>query len=554
MEREIRKRKKRAFVWILVVALLCNHLVPMRVQAVEYNNKEGDSAQITDGQILVAGDTIVADAQTSGVLMVDYFDWGDEGSVLDSIEVTSDEPHKVVGYTGTALPQDRFGCWMVSNVYTTGGYVASVTLTAVKICMITYELDGGSIDSNENPSTYLPGVDIIKFADAVKAGHTFEGWYSDENFENKVESISGTETGDVILYAKFTPNTYAIKYELDGGKNAVENPSGYTYGIGVEKLGEAEKEGHTFDGWYSDADFTKQVTSISSETKEDITLYAKFTPNIYAIKYELDGGINVEVNPEYYTYGTGVEVLGEAVKAGYTFEGWYSDENFENKVTLISGTETGDIILYAKFTPNTYAIKYELDGGTNAVENPSGYTYGIGVETLGEAEKEGYTFDGWYSDADFMKQVTSISSEKKEDITLYAKFTVNSYAIKYELDGGTNADSNPEKYTFGVGIKSFAPASKEGYIFEGWYDALTHKKIDCIDINQTGDITLYVKWTAIEDDSEIVIKESGIVSLKAGNAYTLGDGFWKIQGDDTVYTGGITFYVANDAEFEFIKR
>ena len=367
---------------------------------------------------------------------------------------------------------------------------------------ITYELDGGT-NGEGNPDTYTYGTGVSEFANATKPSHTFKGWYSDSTFTTKVTSISENQTGAVTLYAKFEANKYNITYELDGGTNGVGNPDTYTYGIGVPNLAAASKTGYTFEGWYEDEHFTgEKVTSISTTRDEDVTLYAKFSVASYDITYELNGGTNGEGNPAKYTYGVGVSSFADAGKEGYSFEGWYSDSTFATKVTGISATQTGNITLYAKFEANSYGITYDLDGGTNAKENPKSYTYGIGVTRFADAGKEGYAFLGWYSDADFTTPITSISERQIGRVTLYAKYA-KKYAITYELDGGTNAKENPESYVVGTGVSSFADASKEGYTFDGWYsDSTFTTKVTGISATQTGDITLYAKFTVKEEVEE----------------------------------------------------
>ena len=333
------------------------------------------------------------------------------------------------------------------------------------------------------------------FADASKAGYTFDGWYSDAAFTTRVTEISATDMGNKTLYAKFTSNSYTITYVLDGGNNATTNPTGYTYGTGVAGFADASKTGYTFDGWYSDAAFTTRVTEISATDMGNKTLYAKFTSNSYTITYELDGGTNDTSNPTGYTYGTGVTGFADASKAGYTFDGWYSDAAFTTRVTEISATDMGNKTLYAKFTSNSYTITYELDGGTNDTSNPTGYTYGTGV-MLADASKTGYTFDGWYSDAAFTTRVTEISATDMGNKTLYAKFTSNSYTITYVLDGGNNATTNPTGYTYGTGVAGFADASKTGYTFDGWYsDAAFTTRVTGISATDMGNKTLYAKFT-----------------------------------------------------------
>ena len=155
--------------------------------------------------------------------------------------------------------------------------------------------------------------------------------------------------------------------------------------------------------------------------------------------------------------------------------------------------------MYAKFTANRYNISYELNGGTNDAANPTDYTYGTGVAEGGfkAPVKEGHTFGGWYSDAGFTTKVTSISTTQTGDVKLYAKFTASSYRIRYELDGGSNATTNPTDYTYGVGVAGFADASKTGYTFDGWYsDAAFTTRVTSISAAATGNMTLYAKFTA----------------------------------------------------------
>lgn len=114
---------------------------------------------------------------------------------------------------------------------------------------IMYDANGGSRPT-ENPSYYFPKEGVASFADSVREGYTFEGWYLDRNFResSRVTSIKGDKYGNVVLYAKWKANEYKISYELDGGKNNISNPSVFTYGVGVSDFKAPIKEGATFDG------------------------------------------------------------------------------------------------------------------------------------------------------------------------------------------------------------------------------------------------------------------------------------------------------------------
>ena len=176
-----------------------------------------------------------------------------------------------------------------------------------------------------------------------------------------------------------------------------------------------------------------------------------------------------------------------------------SDDGFKEwKVTSVD--KTGGVAYIIQLTAVEYpvsSISYQLNGGSNSDANPSEYHEGVGVPNLENANKEGYNFDGWYSDAAFTTKVTSIAPDSVGDVVLYAKFSPKQYNINYSLNGGSNDQGNPQKYTVGTGVTELADAQKAGYTFEGWYtspDFKENSKITSISSTQTGNVTLYAKF------------------------------------------------------------
>ena len=143
----------------------------------------------------------------------------------------------------------------------------------------------------------------------------------------------------------------------------------------------------------------------------------------YIITYvNVDGATNE--NPASYNVETETITLKDPVKPGYTFGGWYRTEDFTgNAVTEIVQGSTGNITFYAKWELESYTITYELDGGTNAPENPAGYNVETETITLKDPVKTGYTFAGWYT-AD-NSPVTKIKNGSTGNIILYAKWVTD---------------------------------------------------------------------------------------------------------------------------------
>ena len=157
----------------------------------------------------------------------------------------------------------------------------------------------------------------------------------------------------------------------------------------------------------------------------------------YTITYvNVDGATNE--NPASYNVETETITLKDPAKAGYTFGGWYKDGEFTTQVTEIIQGTTGNITLYAKWEPVSYTITYELDGGTNASENPAGYNVETETITLKDPAKAGYTFEGWYKDGEFTTQVTEIIQGSTGNITLYAKWELKNLVPEtLKVEGGS---------------------------------------------------------------------------------------------------------------------
>ena len=132
---------------------------------------------------------------------------------------------------------------------------------------ITYLLNGGT-NHPDNPSSFSRNGGKIILEDATKFGHTFLGWYLDDEL---VVSIDSTIDRNITLYAKFEITEYKITYELDGGTNHQDNPSSYTI-LDDVVFRSAIKEDFHFKEWQNEAG--DKVEGISVGTSGDLKLKA----------------------------------------------------------------------------------------------------------------------------------------------------------------------------------------------------------------------------------------------------------------------------------------
>ncbi len=302
-----------------------------------------------------------------------------------------------------------------------------------------------------------------------------------------IKYIDGETIKDVRIGGDKTVKLYRT-YEIDyHDEYGADLPEEYTILSDTIALSAPSRKGYTFEGWFEDAAYTKPIEKIEKGSEGDRDVYAKWSVIDYTITYHLDGGTNGE-NPESYTVEDRV-VLQKAEKAGYTFEGWYEDDAFTKRASFENAT--GDKQLYAKWKLSGYPINYHLNGGENSSENPLSYTVDDAIE-FKQAEKRGYTFEGWFEDEACTKQIERIEKGSEGEIDLYAKWEIVTYNIEYVSDGGTGAE-NPASYTVEDKIELANPTKKDNY-FLGWYKDEEHKELVTELENMTGNLKLYAWW------------------------------------------------------------
>ena len=281
----------------------------------------------------------------------------------------------------------------------------------------------------ESANPDIATVDENGVISAVKAGKA-------TIIARAIDVNDATQHKDYVFTIEVIEADFAINYVLNDGVNNPDNPAGYNILTLPLEILAPTREAYRFLGWYDNAEFNGDpITEIAAGTTGDVTLYAKWELVIYSIVYELNGGTNAETNPDTYNIENLPLTLADPTKAGYTFLGWY---NGENKVETIAKGSTGEVTVTAKwYNPNAeLTLNCELNGGTLPEGAVIKFISKDGLATLPTPEKVGYTFKGWYADAECTQLVTSIEAGLSENPTVYAAWQINTYKITYETNGG----------------------------------------------------------------------------------------------------------------------
>lgn len=331
-------------------------------------------------------------------------------------------------------------------------------------------------------------------------------------------TIHGVEGSCVESYASdygipFQKLVYKIAFNKNssaatGTMSQQSADYGYTLKLNNNKFKRAD---YNFVGWntkqegsgtnYTDGEIVKNLASHKDET---VTLYAQWKIITYDIIYNLDGGTNKSSNPSTYTHATKTFKLKNPTKTGYTFGGWYSDKKMTKKVTQIDKGTRGDKMLYAKWIPNKYTIKFNGNRATSGkMSNMKNRKYGTSYKlSANKFKRTGYTFKGWTTKKNGQgnyygnkSKVMNLTATNGKIINLYAQWTPVTYKIKYQLRGGYNSYSNPTSYNITSKTFTLKAPSRYGYTFKGWYrDSKCTQKVTKIKKGSTGNITLYAKW------------------------------------------------------------
>jgi len=190
----------------------------------------------------------------------------------------------------------------------------------------------------------------------------------------------------------------------------------------------------------------------------DVTeLTVQWTAPTYTVTLHANGGTINNGNVTEYTYGVGATLPTDVTRTGYTFKGWYYNENLTGSpVTAIGDTETGNKEYWAKWEINQYTVTVKPENGEADITITQ--DYGTPITAPADPTREGYTFIGWDREIP--------TTMPAEDMTVTAQWEINQYTITFDTNGGS--EIAPITQDYGTNITAPADPIREGYTFIGW--------------------------------------------------------------------------------------
>ncbi len=320
-------------------------------------------------------------------------------------------------------------------------------------------------------------------ADPVKQGYVFDGWYKDGDYHTKAEtltampSFSGSSKG-MTLYAKWRPaedTKYTVQHyqeQLGGGyvNTASEELKGTTESEAAVQLKDAP-------GFHVKSAEKKTIAPDGSTV---VKVY--YDRNEYTVMFNLDNGTENVV--QTYKHGADLHAPTPS-RSGYTFAGWNS------KLPEIV-TENAEYA--AQWTANDNAVTFVTNGGTDV----AGQTVKTDAKITEPSDptRTGYTFGDWYTDQSCTKKWDFEKDTVSDAMTLYAKWTANTYDVTLDLNYDGAAEPTKITVTYDGTYSALTTPERVGYDFLGWFTAQTGGEQVTADskVSITAPQTLYAHW------------------------------------------------------------
>ncbi|CAM8642160.1 Listeria/Bacterioides repeat [Acidimicrobiia bacterium] len=400
------------------------------------------------------------------------------------------------GYTFAGWSKTATGAVAVANsaTYNTAGNVALFAVWTPVDYTITFNANGGTGTMPAQVFTVLG--EPVNANTFTRAGYTFAGWARSATGAVAVANSATYNTaGNVTLFAVWTPITYTVTFNANGGTGTMAAMTFTTTGRALT-ANTFTRAGYAFAGWARTATGTVAfANSAVYNTAGNVTLFAVWTLIDYTITFNANGGTGTMAAQVFTVVGEPVNA-NTFTRAGYTFAGWARSATGAVAVANSATYNTiGNVTLFAVWTPITYTVTFNANGGTGSMA-PMTFTVTGKALTANTFTRAGYTFAGWARSATGAVAVANSATYNTiGNVTLFAVWTPITYTVTFNANGGTGSMA---AMTFTAAGRALTANTftRAGFTFAGWATSATGAVVfaNSATYNTIGNVTLYAKW------------------------------------------------------------
>lgn len=411
--------------------------------------------------------------------------------------------------------------WYEGSNLISSSLQVSVTMSANRTLVAKYQIKSYVVNAISDDTTkgiVSPAGQTVEHGKNAtvtasrKTGYKFDGWYNGTTKVTSANPYTFAPTANITLTAKWSIYTVSdtVKISPSGGGTVSPNPI-----IGQENtiisVTATPATGYNFKHWrynnssasggYSES--TTNPLRVTITGKRDIT--AVFELKSYTVTWNANGG-TVSPASVSKTHGSTLGTLPTPTRAAtaeysYTFAGWFTAASGGTQISTTT-TVTGNVTYYAHWTATKRSYTATFNGNGGNIPTPSTITkeYNAALGTLPTCSRTGYTFLGWYTASSGGTKISTTTVVTK-DITYYAQWSINSYTLTFNPNGGTVTPTSKDlEYNSAYGTlptPTRASDAQYTYTFAGWYTAATGgTQVTATTKMAAKDTTVYAHWTS----------------------------------------------------------
>ena len=420
--------------------------------------------------------------------------------------------------TAKAAPTGySFVGWYEGSNLISSSLQVSITMSANRTLVAKYQIKSyvvNAVSDDTTKGTVSPAGQTIEHGKNVtvtatrKTGYKLEGWYNGTTKVSSSATYTFAPTANITLTAKWSVYNITIPVNVSPIGAGTTSPSPFTGQEGsAVNITATPATGYKFAYWTDGVDDTHYTNNPQSVVMLSVkTLTAYFTLKSYTVTWNANGG-TVSPASTTKTHGSTLGTLPTPTRAStaeysYTFAGWFTAASGDTQITA-STTVIKDVTYYAHWTATKRSYTATFNGNGGGTPSPSTITkeYNTALGTLPTCTRTGYTFLGWYTAS---SGGTKISSATKitGTVTYYAQWSINSYTLTYNVNGGNAVSPASKSVQYGSAYGTLptptrASTAQYSYTFAGWYTAATGgTQVTANTTMGAGNTTIYAHWTA----------------------------------------------------------
>ena len=298
----------------------------------------------------------------------------------------------------------------------TASIITELTLSSVNTITLDANYEGqpetkATARAYNGKLTYLPTI--------TREGYDLAGWYDAAEGGNEI-TLDKVYTADTTIYARWSlANVVTFDLNYDGQPETKDTAP--AYGGKLSTLPTPVRDNYDFLGWFTEAEDGEAV-KLADVYTADTTIYARWAEGkvvSFSLNYDDATGT---VDSLTTTNGKLAKLPADPIREGYDFGGWYTVDTATGGSKLYTSTNiTANVTYYARWTVGK-TVTFDLNYDEQPEEKQTATTTNKLISTLPTPEREGYTFDGWYTTKTGGTKVTE-TKIYSSNTTIYAHWT-----------------------------------------------------------------------------------------------------------------------------------